>query len=187
VLLYMQKKWKLWWWKKKVYARSVFIIILVIWVISMMAFLTAEAKRHFKRYNKDVQVEYFFLYYPTYSHSPSLTISSLLTFCTRHCVSFSVCEYEKNNREGKKILRRTYTQKKGTYSTSILLCLCLWYHFDYFILVQHIKINSYSEINENIHTKKMATLIFVSSFVPFVVARLWCFLMNDMLIFMLNY
>lgn len=30
--------------------------------------------------------------------------------------------------------RKTY--KKGTRSTSILLCLCLWCHFDYFILVQ---------------------------------------------------
>lgn len=109
----------------KVYARSVFIIILVIWAIYVMVFLLLllpalrncglkgilSASRH--HFMEDVQ-KLNIVHYHTY---------------------WTLIHSLGRNRSPEKKERETYS-KKGDFSTSILLCLCLWCHFDYFILVQ---------------------------------------------------
>lgn len=93
----------------------------------MMAFLTAEAKRHFKRYNKDVQGEHLYIILHIYSFSfsfshsfihylPSFGVFIQFFFCALYSVIATVCEYENENEKYRKKERKRHREeeKKST-------------------------------------------------------------------------
>lgn len=125
------------------YARSVFIIILVIWVIFMMAFffsfsllLTAEAKRHFKRYEQGCTSS---VLSDIFSFSPSLTISDIFffwLFCTQLTVCHFLCvnmkkKYPREKKSKKKFYGERTHKKRGL--TRRLYCYV--YAYDIILII----------------------------------------------------